>query len=194
MSVDSCPPVSRNINSHKCTKNTDLKTPFTDCFYTSLSVCLCHNMLCRPQNLPSDLIVHAGSGENGQLNGRQRKTKSAWLMARMLLSRWRHYLLMTPWPCARAGDRSRGDHWSKRGRTICDDLPVAVPQSQTEAWCSAQAQTQPQKGSSIWTRYTQTLRREISAWGLWEIAIRASCFSLWVGWLACRNTVVLMWQ
>lgn len=74
MSVDSCPPVSR-INSHKCTKNTDFKTPFTDCFYTSFSVCLCHNMLCRPQNLPSDLIVHAGSGENGQLNRRQRKTK-----------------------------------------------------------------------------------------------------------------------
>lgn len=32
-------------------------------------------MLCRPQNLHSDLIVHAGSGENGQLNGSQRKTK-----------------------------------------------------------------------------------------------------------------------
>lgn len=32
-------------------------------------------MLFRPQNLPSDLIVHAGSWENSQLNGRQRKTK-----------------------------------------------------------------------------------------------------------------------
>lgn len=94
------------------------------------------------------------------------------------------------------GDRSGGDRRPQCRRALCHDVSVSVPQSQAEAWSTAESQDPtPKEGQSLWARWGtfRTQMKRISDHRLFLVLICYIFLHFWCSYGFSRNCEIQAW-